>query len=149
MAVVARSTAADDVDDWSTALETGSWPVAVASRHPWIPALVWRVVDRLLLDNTQCSTFERLVASGIDAFVICGEPDLPPVTLGGGGALKRLGRSDRFGLAILDGLDHAALLTEQRLRLKRALTDHVVTRYGPGRSDGGLVRPGRGDTALD
>ncbi len=149
VAIVARFTASDDADDWATALDTGSWPVAVASRHPWIPAFVWRVVDRLLLDNTQCATFERLVASGVEVFVICGEPDLPPVTLGADVTLKRLRRSDRFGLAMLDGLDHAALLTEQRLRLKRALTDHVVTSYGPDRSDGGVLRPGRRDTVVD
>jgi pimeloyl-ACP methyl ester carboxylesterase len=131
VAFVARRRSPKDEDDWAVALKTGYWAVAVHSRRPQIPGVVWRVVDRLLLTKTPAATFEQLSRRGIDTLVICGEPDLADISLGTEHRYRRLARGDRFQLQMLEGLDHSVLIIAQRRRLPQARRDYVVARYGP------------------
>ena len=114
---------------WEQALEAGSWPASVASRHPRVPQRVWWTVNRLLLDDPAASTLQRLVRRGTDVTVICGPPDFAPLALGEQATLRRLERSERFHLQVISGLDHAGLVIEQRESLKEALSKEILGRY--------------------
>jgi alpha-beta hydrolase superfamily lysophospholipase len=122
--------AKDDPDHWVEALEIGRWPAAIA-RRAQVPASVWWLVNRYLLENHTVEILERVVDAQVDTLLLCGPDDLQPIALAAQGALRRLERTGRFRLAVLPELDHAGLLVEQRRALKDALTEHVVTRFAP------------------
>lgn len=113
-------------DDWERAVRTGSWTVSLAKRRPNVPGAVWEAIHRLLITGSPAVTFERLVQAGVDVVVVCGPDDAPLVTVGQGKALARLEASPLFHLTVLDGLDHAALLFEERQRLRQVLTEYVL-----------------------
>jgi pimeloyl-ACP methyl ester carboxylesterase len=118
------------LDDWQLALKTGTWPVSLAARRPQVPAQVWALVDRVLIRSSPAATFERLVKRGVETHVFCGEPDVPTVTLAAPARTERLKRSSPlFDFHLVNGLDHAALIIEERDALKQALTDHVLIRF--------------------
>ena len=75
---------------WTKALEVGTWPVAVARRHPRIPGWIWTGVNRTLLDNTGIGTLEQIVAAGVDTHLVAGPGDLLPITLGAEGRIRKL-----------------------------------------------------------
>jgi alpha-beta hydrolase superfamily lysophospholipase len=126
----ARRWAKDDPDHWLEAFEIGRWPAAVARRTS-IPAPLWWLVNRYLLDNHTISVFEQLAAARVDTLLVCGPDDLQPIALAARGALQRLEQSGSFHLTVLPQLDHAGLLVEQRQGLKDALTTHVISRFAP------------------
>ncbi len=115
---------------WSKALEVGTWPVAVARRHPRIPGWLWAVVNRTLLDNTGIGTLEHIVAAGVDTHLVAGPGDLLPITLGAEGRIRRLQDTGRFHLEVLGELDHASWVMRQRHRLIDAVEDHVIATFG-------------------
>jgi alpha-beta hydrolase superfamily lysophospholipase len=125
-----RRWAHEDPDHWLEAFEIGRWPAAIARRAP-VPAAMWWLVNRYLLENHTVDVLERMVEANVDTLLLCGPEDLQPIALAAQGALRRLERSGRFRLALLPELDHAGLLVEQRRALKDALTEHIVGRYAP------------------
>jgi alpha-beta hydrolase superfamily lysophospholipase len=128
---MARPGNAQGVDRWATALEVGTWPVALATRHPGIPQPVWSMVNRYLLQNIGVSSLERIVESDVTTLLVCGPEDLLPLSLGAESRLSALERSDRFHLVQLAELDHASWLKGQRLRLIEVITDHLWSTYLP------------------
>jgi alpha-beta hydrolase superfamily lysophospholipase len=123
-----RRWAKDDPDHWLEAFEIGRWPAAIA-RRVRVPAAVWWLVNRYLLENHTVNLLEQMVEAQVDTLLLCGPDDLQPIGLGARGALRHLEQSGRFRLALLPELDHAGLLVEQRQALKDALTEHIVSRY--------------------
>ncbi len=115
---------------WAKALDVGSWPVAVAKRHPGIPAAVWWTVNHTLLERTGISSLERIVDHGVDTLLVCGPGDFLPVSLGSKGRIRRLETSRHFDLELLDELDHASWVRWQRERLIEVVSSYLVTRYG-------------------
>ncbi len=114
---------------WINALDIGTWPVAVASRHGSIPKPVWWLVHRLLLENTGVATLEHMVDADIDTLLVCGPDDLLPISLGSEGRVRRLERSDHFRIVILDDLDHSSWPLYQRRRMIDVLAEYLVSRY--------------------
>ena len=119
-----------EMERWSKALSTGSWPVALATRTTAIPNSVWWFVNRYLLENTPVASLEKLVDSGVDLLLVCGPPDYQPLSLGVEGRIRRLQQSNHFRLVLLEQLDHSAWVMEQRKVLIDALVEHLVTTYG-------------------
>jgi alpha-beta hydrolase superfamily lysophospholipase len=128
--LVARHWAKDDPAHWLEAFEIGRWPAAIA-RRTHVPAAVWWLVHRYLLENPTVEVLGHLVAARVDTLLVCGPDDLQPIALAAKTALRRLERSGSFRLILLPDLDHAGLLIEQRRTLKDTLTRHVVSRYAP------------------
>jgi hypothetical protein len=128
---LARRQARPDPDRWTNSLEIADWPAAIVRRFPRIPEPVWWSVKRLLLQNPSHLVIEKVVKSGVDVQVVVGLDDLMPIEMGARRALERLRRSDGFRLDVLEGLDHAGLIVEQRSRLMDAVTDRIVSRYAP------------------
>ncbi len=118
-----------DLDRWVRSLENGSWPVAVVKRRPDIPEWVWRFVTLHLLDDTGIATFERIVASGVDTFLVCGSGDYLPIRIGSVDRIRALQRSAHFQVAILDDLDHASWVKSQREVLMDVMVEHFESTY--------------------
>jgi alpha-beta hydrolase superfamily lysophospholipase len=114
---------------WMNALDIGTWPVAVASRHGSIPKPVWWLVHRLLLEQTGVATLERMVDANVDTLLVCGPDDLLPVSLGSEGRVRRMEQSDHFRIVILEDLDHSSWPLYQRRRMIDVLSEHLVSRY--------------------
>jgi hypothetical protein len=129
-----RNRSSVGLDRWMKALEVGTWPVALAARHPRIPSAVWWTVNRTLLANTGIGTLEQLVGRGVDTLLVCGPSDFLPVSLGSEGRIRKLRASPAFQLELLDELDHASWVKWQRERLIEVLDRYLVARYaaGPG-----------------
>jgi alpha-beta hydrolase superfamily lysophospholipase len=117
------------LDRWMNALEVGTWPVALAKRHPGIPSAVWWTVNRTLLENPAIGTLERVVDQGVDTLLVCGPGDLLPVSLGSEGRIRKLKTSRDFHLERLDELDHASWVKRQRERLIEVVDAYLVARY--------------------
>ncbi len=132
------------LDRWMNALEVGTWPVALAKRHPGIPSAVWWTVNRTLLENPAVGTLERVVDHGVDTLLVCGPGDLLPVSLGSEGRIRRLKTSRDFHLELLDELDHASWVKRQRERLIEVVDAYLVARYaGAGTGTGASTGPDR------
>lgn len=127
------------------ALSTGAWLAATARRHPGLPDWLWDMVAAVTITDSPMSVFERLVASGVDIMVACGRSDAISITAGQSARLRRLGRSPMFELRVLDQLDHAVLLVDERRRLEKLLTDHLLALVSPGTER--RAGPGRRSTA--
>jgi alpha-beta hydrolase superfamily lysophospholipase len=133
-----RRWAKDDTDRWLEAFEIGRWPAAIA-RRVRVPAPVWWLVNRCLLENQTVEVLEKLVDAGVDTLLLCGPDDLQPIELGERRSMQRLEQTGLFRSVLLPELDHAGLLIEPRRALKRALTEHIVSRYAPGAPTRGAV----------
>ena len=120
---------------WAKALDVGSWPVAVAKRHPGVPSLLWWTVNHTLLERIGISSLERIVDAGVHTLLVCGPGDFLPVSLGSERRLRRLRASRRFQLELLDELDHASWVKQQRVRLIEVVETYLVAAYGTA-SDG-------------
>ncbi len=119
---------------WVKALEVGTWPESIATRHPAIPSAVWWVANHALLENTGVATLERILDSGVDTVLVCGPGDLLPITLGSEGRMRRLQEAPRFTLALLDELDHASWVRHQRAALIEVIDTHLTATYLPPRT---------------
>lgn len=118
-----------DLDRWVRSLENGSWPMAMAKRRPGIPEWFWRFVTLRLLEDTGINAFERIEASGVDTFLVCGPADYLPIALGSGERIRALERSPRFHVAILDDLDHASWAKRQRELLIDVMVGHFESAH--------------------
>jgi alpha-beta hydrolase superfamily lysophospholipase len=118
-----------ELDRWSRALEVGTWPVAIATRHPAIPSAVWRLVNRALLEHPGIGTLEHIVGDDVNTMLVSGPDDLLPVSLGSEGRLARLQESPNFRLVVLDELDHASWVKRQRQRLIEVQEDFLITTF--------------------
>ncbi len=130
-----------EVDRWTKALRLGTWPSSLAQRRAGIPKPVWWLVSRALLEHTPAATLERMVGAGVDTLLITGAEDYLPISLGSECRMHELKRSGRFRLVLLDELGHASWDRDDRLRLIKELTDHLVGRFGPGRRGPGPSAP--------
>jgi alpha-beta hydrolase superfamily lysophospholipase len=120
-----------EMDRWDKALENGTWPVALATRHPAIPSPVWRFVRRFLLENTGIATIEKIVGADVDTLLISGPRDYMPISLGSENRIQRLKQSVHFRVILIEDLDHSSWVMDQRYRLIKVLADHLVAMYAP------------------
>jgi alpha-beta hydrolase superfamily lysophospholipase len=142
--VVARTAHRRDpteTERWLTALDTGTWPVAVAKRRP-LPQPVWRLVNRFLMINPGIGTLEQIVAGDVDTLLVCGPDDLLPISLGAEDRVQRLRDTGLFHIEMLDDLDHASWGMAQRRRMIDVLADYLDDRHG-GRPSGSGPTVGR------
>jgi len=114
------------------ALETGAWLVAAARRHPELPSWCWDLAAAVGISRSPAEVFEQLVEMTVNTLVVCGPDDALNVTVGQSARLRRLARSACFELRVLEQLDHAALLVDERRKLREVLTDHLVKLCSPG-----------------
>lgn len=128
----ARRTRMSPATDPLAALVTGGWLAAAARRRPEVPGWCWDLAAAAGITRSPAEVFERLVDSAVDTTVVCGPDDVLNVTVGQSARLRRLARSGLFDLRVLDQLDHAALLPDERRKLRQVLTDHLLGFCSPG-----------------
>ncbi|HEX3979621.1 MAG TPA: alpha/beta fold hydrolase, partial [Acidimicrobiales bacterium] len=126
---VAGKRASVELDRWSRALEVGTWPVAMASRHPGVPSAVWWLVNRAFMEQPGIGTLERIVGEDVNTLLVSGPGDLLPVSLGSERRLGRLQEDRNFQLVVLDELDHASWIKRQRQRLIEVQEEFLVATF--------------------
>jgi hypothetical protein len=136
---VARRRRSAEIGRWVKAVEIGSCPAALSARHLGVPEPVWRMVNRLVFENTGMASLERVVATGVDTLFIAGPEDMLPITLGFEHRLDVLRRAPNFRLVQLKELDHASWAMEQRLAMVAIIIDHVVATFGTDRTPSRLL----------
>jgi alpha-beta hydrolase superfamily lysophospholipase len=129
---IARHRNPVEAERLTRAVHIGSWPAAVAVRHPGVPEWIWRVVNRVALDNPGISTLERIASTDTDTLLILGSADYVPIGLGAERRIRALEREPNFRLASLAELDHASWTMQQRHLMLAVIRDHVVATFaGP------------------
>lgn len=104
--------------------------------------LVWRGQMLLSPRRRSSSWLGRLVESGVDVLLVCGGHDGRPIRLGT--TARRVRNLSRTGLCRfehLDELEHGLMISSQRLHVAQMVTDHVLGRFGPDRSEECRVSP--------
>ncbi len=126
-----------ELNRWTRALEVGTWPVAIATRHPRIPSAAWWLANRVLMAHPGIGTLERIVGEDVNTLLVSGPGDLLPVSIGSEGRLGRLQEDPNFRLVVLDELDHASWVKRQRQRLIEVQEEFLVTNFAATGKDGG------------
>ncbi|MHB8429688.1 MAG: alpha/beta fold hydrolase [Acidimicrobiales bacterium] len=120
-----------ELERWTKSLEAATWPVAVATRAPAVPQLVWRAVNRTLLENIPSDTIDHLVEQDVDTLIITGPGDFLPISLGAQDTIDRLRRSPRFHLEMISDLIHSSWEVKQRRQLIACIEEHLLGTYDP------------------
>lgn len=95
-----------------------------------LPHGAWRLVHHLGLRRSPVGSLERLVASGSDVLVIVGRDEAVPIKRGATHILRKLARTDRLQLTVIDDLDHAMLGADDPRRVGEIVYRHVRDRFG-------------------
>lgn len=129
--LLARRRHPQDPQRWIRSFEIANWPAALARRRPGTPEVTWRLIRRMFLRYPSASVLERAVRAGVDVLLVAGNDDLMPIALGAQPVMTKLAqRKELFNLVVIEGLDHAGLIVEQRRALMNAVTNHVLKRFG-------------------
>lgn len=91
-----------------------------------LPPIGWRLLDRLRVHRSPTAGLERVVARGARVLMIAGPEDAYAYQHRGAGALRRLARSGRFELRVVDGVDHALQAEPARAAVARLLSEWVL-----------------------
>lgn len=120
----------DDPQRWIRSFEIANWPAAIARRQPRVPGFVWVVVRRAFLKFPSSQVLKQAVQRGVNVQMVCGPEDLMPIMLGSQTLMRKISDGPLFHLTVLEGLDHAGLVVEQRRAVMTAVLDHIVGRFG-------------------
>ncbi len=71
-----------------------------------LPDAAWWFINRVAVASPPARIIERLVDSGVDTYVVCGEKEARVMRRGQAAAFRRLARSGRFHLEVMPGIDH-------------------------------------------
>ncbi len=111
---------------WAAKLAGGRAPRRAVSV---LPESLWWIFNRLGVRRSPVETLVRLVASGSDVLVVTGSEEVDRIRRGSTGILRKLVRSTRFRLEILDPLDHALLGADDARRVGDIAYRHVRDRF--------------------
>ncbi|MGD0380099.1 MAG: hypothetical protein ABSC30_08945 [Acidimicrobiales bacterium] len=98
--------------------------------RPGLPDGVWRLVYRLGLRRSPVDSVERLVAGGSDVLVIVGREEAIPMKRGSVHRLRKMARTSRLQLTVIDDLEHAMLGADDPRRVGDIVYRHVRDRFG-------------------
>jgi alpha-beta hydrolase superfamily lysophospholipase len=102
----------------------------LSSLRKKFPNLGWRVRTLMAFGKRPSVWLKELVTAGVDLTLICGEREARPIHQGASArATSKLRASGRFTFEYIPGLDHGLLVEAHRDRIRRMVTDHVVSRF--------------------
>lgn len=110
---------------------SGTWPMLIERRLSWLPKVCWWIAFKLGIRNAPPSVLSKLVDSGVDTLVICGEVDMRPLSMADLGTIRRLKQQSWFQLELVPGLDHGILAAKQREIAIQIITDHIHSQFAP------------------
>ncbi len=112
-------------------LADGTWPAAIAKRHPWIPSWVWGPVASAVLVQTGVGSLEYLVGQSVETHLVAGPSDFVVLSLGSERQMERLRSLPGFTLELLGELNHASWVMSQRRHLVEVVAAGIVGAYAP------------------
>ncbi len=95
-----------------------------------LPDGTWWLAYRLGLRRTPVEALERLVGAGSDVLLIVGRDEALPIKRGSVQTLRKLARTNRFQLTVIDDLEHAMLGADDPRRVGEIVYRHVRDRFG-------------------
>ena len=117
------------------AVRTMPKPLArLAVDHGRVASWIWKHYKQVAVWHAPMSVPAAAVRAGMDVLLVCGQDEAEPfrdVWYWRSMEEPRLRDTGRFDFTVIPAMDHVLLFSEGRESAMRALTDHVLERYGP------------------
>ncbi|HXQ44594.1 MAG TPA: alpha/beta fold hydrolase [Acidimicrobiales bacterium] len=91
-----------------------------------LPDAAWWIINRVAVASPPARIIERLVANGVETYVVCGESEARVMRRGQAAAFRRLARSGRFHLEVMPGIDHELFARASRDRVGPVVTERIL-----------------------
>ncbi|MDA8340703.1 MAG: alpha/beta hydrolase [Actinomycetota bacterium] len=108
--------------------------VRLARKHGRTAWWIWRTVRQVVVGWAPMAVVARGVRAGVDTFVVSGEDEVRPlreVAYWRWFGERRLRRTGRFTLTVVEDMDHSLLIRDGRERAAALLDAHVRERFAP------------------
>jgi alpha-beta hydrolase superfamily lysophospholipase len=129
-------------DDGQRTLDVDPRRQATTARKRWVRALpahdllggivdrlpdaAWWFINRVAVANPPGRIIGRLVDSGADTYVVCGDMEAGMMRRGQAAAFRRLARTGRFHLEVMPGIDHELFARASRDRVEPVVTERIL-----------------------
>jgi alpha-beta hydrolase superfamily lysophospholipase len=91
-----------------------------------LPDAVWWIINRVAVGSPPGRIIEKLVDSGVETYVVCGDGEARVMRRGQAAAFRRLARSGRFHLEVMPGIDHELFARASRDRVGPVVTERIL-----------------------
>jgi alpha-beta hydrolase superfamily lysophospholipase len=91
-----------------------------------LPDAAWWFINRVAVASPPARIIERLVDSGVDTYIVCGDKEASVMRRGQAAAFRRLTRSGRFHLEVMPGIDHELFARASRDRVGPVVTERIL-----------------------
>jgi alpha-beta hydrolase superfamily lysophospholipase len=91
-----------------------------------LPDPVWWIINRVAVGSPPGRIIEKLVDSGVETYVVCGDGEARVMRRGQAAAFRRLARSGRFHLEVMPGIDHELFARASRDRVGPVVTARIL-----------------------
>jgi alpha-beta hydrolase superfamily lysophospholipase len=108
---------------WVRALPAHDFLGSVVDR---LPDAAWWFINRVAVASPPARIIERLVDSGVDTFIVCGDKEARVMRRGQAAAFRRLTRTGRFTLEVMPGIDHELFARVSRDRVGPVVTERIL-----------------------
>jgi hypothetical protein len=115
----------DPTFNWARSLEACYWQNYLLRRCPWLPELVWRVINTILVDQQPHQLMRRIRDGGTSVLFLAGDSDFQKATLGSRRTLAAMAAKGGLQLLALDDLDHAIMRPKAAETVAEHLTAYV------------------------
>jgi alpha-beta hydrolase superfamily lysophospholipase len=108
---------------WVRALPAHDFLGSIVDR---LPDGAWWIINRVAVGTPPARIIEKLVESGVDTFIVCGEKEASAMRRGQAAAFRRLARTGRFHLEVMPGIDHELFARASRDRVGPVITERIL-----------------------
>jgi alpha-beta hydrolase superfamily lysophospholipase len=91
-----------------------------------LPDAAWWIINRVAVANPPGRIVGRLVDSGVETYIVCGEKEAAVMRRGQAAAFRRLARTGRFHLEVMPGIDHELFARASRDRVEPVVTARIL-----------------------
>ncbi len=121
----------DPTFEWRRMLEACWWQRAAGHQLAFLPEWVWTVLNWVLVQQRPEQLMRRVLARGTSVLWISGGHDYLISTIGSRRALRRIERTGRFRLELMEEMDHAMMRPGVMGRVITQLTEFVEEHIAP------------------
>jgi alpha-beta hydrolase superfamily lysophospholipase len=91
-----------------------------------LPDGAWWLINRVAVATPSARIIGKLVDSGVDTYIVCGEKEAATMRRGQAAAFRRLARTGRFHLEVMPGIDHELFARASRDRVGPVITERIL-----------------------
>jgi len=91
-----------------------------------LPDAAWWIINRVAVASPPARIIGRLVDSGTETYVVCGDSEARVMRRGQAAAVRRLARSRRFQHEVMPGIDHELFARASRDRVGPVVTERIL-----------------------